>query len=297
MRSKMKKLRALLLFPPFLFAHPLLAQTKTKPADVVINQVNDRRTNGSFAQLTISLELPGVKASEVAASRVLVSSAVDDSGKSLVDAGGREPQLESSSRMGMTHDDGSSPPAHISVTLKNPDRKATKVKEVRGDIELYMPSKDPNSTAEIAKVLSLSGKPLAHKALAANSVEITIVGPAQLAAEKKRRGDVKRAEAKAAGLEGKELEEYVSSYLESVLKLDDDEVLVRIKDPNKRIQQIGYVTAAGETKQVSTRDDEGFTRLSTWGEKPQPDWKLRVSMTTPKNLVRQPFALTDVPLP
>jgi hypothetical protein len=293
----MKKHHTLPLLTALLFAQPLLAQPKAKPAEVVINQVNDRRTSGSFSQLTISLELPGVKASDVAASRVLVTSAVDDSGKSLLDADAHQPQLESSSRMRMGSDDGSSPPATISVTLKNPDRKATKVKEVRGDIELYMPSKDPNSTAEIPKFLSSSGKPLAHKALSANGVEIALVSPAQLAAEKKRRGEAKRAEAKAAGLEGQGLEEYISNYLESLLKVDDDEVLVHVKDPNKRIQQLSYVTAAGETKQVSAHDSDGFTRLSTWGEKPQPDWKLRVSMTTPKNIVRQPFALTDVPLP
>jgi hypothetical protein len=286
----MKTLLALLLLSPI-----VLAQPKGKPGDVVIQQVNDRRTSGSFAQLTISLELPGVKASDVAASRVLLTTAVDDSGRTLLDPKAREPQLESSYRMAMTHNDA--PPATISVTLRNPDRKATKVKEIRGDIELYMPSRDPNSIAEIPKFLSSSGRQLAHKALAANGVEIAVVSSTQLAAEKKRRGDAKRSEAKASGLEGEDLERYLSSYLESLFKLDDDEVLVRVKDPNKRIQEISYVTASGETKRVSSRDDDGFTRLSTWGEKPQPDWKLRVSMTTPKNIVRQPFVLTDVPLP
>jgi hypothetical protein len=290
----MKKILVLVL----LFVSPsLLAQPKPKPGDVVINQVNDRRTNGHFAQLTISLELPGVKASDVAAFRVLVTTAVDDSGKSLLDADGREPQLEASGRMGMMHDDGTSPPAAVSITLKNPERKASKVKEIRGDIELYMPSKDPNSIAEIPKFLSFSGKPLPQKALTANGVEIAIVSPAQLAAEKKKRGEAKRAEAKAAGLEGEDLDSYVKSYLESLLTVEDDEVLVRVKDPNKRIQQLSYVTAAGETKQVQSHDDEGFTKLSSWGEKAQPDWKLRVSMTTPKNLVRQSFVLSDVPLP
>jgi hypothetical protein len=296
----MKTFLALLLLSPTLlaqtlFAQPLFAQSKSKPGDVVIQQVNDRRTSGSFAQLTISLELPGVKASEVAATRVLLTTAVDDSGKTLLDPKAREPQLESTSRMSMKRDDA--PPATISVTLLNPARKATKVKEIRGDIELYMPSRDPNSIAEIAKFLSYSGKQLASKALAANSVEIAVVSPTQLAAEKKRRGDAKRSEAKASGFDGEDLDRYVASYLESLLKLDDDEVLVRVKDPNKRIQEISYVTASGETKHVSTRDDDGFMRLSTWGDKPQPDWKLRVSMTTPKNIVRQPFVLTDVPLP
>jgi hypothetical protein len=288
MRFAMKKLLAILFFSPFVFAQ----------AKVVLNQVNDRRTSsGTFSELTISLELQGVKASEVAGSRVVVTKAIDDSGKSLIDTEARPPEMEPRGRMGMGPDDGPPMPATVSVTLKNPDRKATKLKEVRGDIELFIPSKDPNSVAEVAKFMSYSGKPLPHKALAANGVEIAIISPAQLGAEKKKLGDAKRIEAKASGLEGADLDSYVASYLENVLKVEDDEVLVRIKDPNKRLQQLTYITASGESKQVSKHDDEGLTRLSTWGEKPAADWKLRVSMTSPKNVVKQSFALTDVPLP
>jgi len=274
-------------------ASPLLAQ---KPAEVTIKQVNDRRTSGTFfAQLTISLELPKVHAADVAASRVLVTSAVDSSGQSLIDPKADEPDLEANARMGMGNEDPATP-ATVSVTLKNPDRKATSVKQVRGEIELYMPSKDPNSVAEIPKFLSFSGKPLVHKALKANGVEISLVSPAQLDAEKKRLGDAKRKEAKAAGYEDEELDNVVKYYLESLLSVEEGDVLVRLKDPNKRIQQIAYI-AGGETKHVSMREEEGFVLLSTWGEKPEPGWTLRVSMKTPKNLVRQPFALNDVPLP
>jgi hypothetical protein len=37
--------------------------------------------------------------------------------------------------------------------------------------------------------------------------------------------------------------------------------------------------------------------LSSWGDKPQADWGLRISMKTPKNLVKQAFTLTNVALP
>jgi hypothetical protein len=279
----MKKLLFVLLL-----ATPILAQ------NVTIRQVNDRRTSGQFfAHLTISLELPKVRASEVAASRVLVTSAVDSSGRSLVDADAQEPSLDPNSRMG---DADATTPATVSVELKNPDRKATSVKEVRGDIELYMPSKDPNSIADIAKFLSFSGKPLTHKALKANGVEISLVSSAQLQAEKKRLGDAKRKEATDAGYEAGDIDSMVQSFLDSTLNLEDGEVLVRIKDPNKRIQALNFV-AGTETKQVSTSEEEGFVKLSSWGDKPQPDWGLRVSMKTPKNMVKQAFVLNNVPLP
>ncbi|HKR62623.1 MAG TPA: hypothetical protein VJZ00_02735 [Thermoanaerobaculia bacterium] len=278
----MKKLIFVLLL-----ATPLLAQ-------VTVTQVNDRRTSGKFfAHLTLSLELAKVKSADVAASRVLVTTATDNAGNSLIDAEAQAPSLEPNSRMS---DAEPTTPATVSLELKNPERKATSLKEVRGDIELYMPSKDPNSVADVAKFLSFSGKTLTHKALKANGVEIALISPAQIDAEKKRIGDVKRKEAKDAGYDDADIESVVKSYLESTLNLDEGEVLVRIKDPNKRIQSLNFV-AGTEAKHVSMSEEEGFVKLSSWGDKPQPDWGLRVSMTTPKNLVKQPFTLKDVPLP
>ncbi len=284
------------LLPVLVFCTALGAQERSKPVDVEVKQVNDRRTNGYFAQLVLSLELPKVKSSDVAASRVLVASATDDSGRSLLDPERQEPQLEANASLGMMGDNEPRP-ATVSVTLKNPDRKATTVKEVRGEIELYMPSKDPNSVAEIAKFKTLAGKPLSHKALKANGIEISLLSPAQLEAERKKLAEAKRKELTAGGWEGESLDQFISSYLEGLLRLEDSDVPLRVKDPNQRIQEISYVTATGEVKRASMRTDEGLTILSTWSEPPQPDWKLRVSMKTPKNLVRHTFALNNVALP
>lgn len=262
--------------------------------DVTVQRINDRRTNGSFSQLGITLELPKIKSTDVAASRVLVTAATDETGRDLVDHEMSEPMLEKNHQLG---NERPATPVTVSVTLKNPDRKATKVAEVRGEIELFMPSKDPNSVAEIAKFQSFSGKVLAHKALKANGVEITLISPAQIAAEKKKLGDAKRKEYEGYGYEGEALEQAVAGHLEYILRTEPGEVALRIKDPNKRIEEVVFLDAAGELKRGSLREDEGYQFLSTWEGPPQPDWKLRVSMRTPKNLVRHAFALKDVALP
>jgi hypothetical protein len=259
--------------------------------DVAVHRVNDRRSGGSFAQLDITVELPKIKSTDVAASRVVVTAATDETGRDLLNPD-HEPQLAENFQLRGE----AGKPVTVSVTLKNPARNATKVKEVRGEIELYMPSKDPNSVAEVAKFLSFSGKPVAHKALKANGVEMALVSPAQLAAEKKKLGDAKRKEYAEVGYEGESLDQMVTSYLDSLLTLDETQVLLRVKDPNQRIQDVVFVDGAGEIKRGSMRDEEGFTILSTW-EAPQPDWKLRVSMLTGKNMVKHAFVLKDVPLP
>jgi hypothetical protein len=274
------------------------AAENSKPIDVAVKTVNDRRTTGFFAQLAINIELPTIPATDVAASRVLLSSAVDDSGRSLLDPEAKEPELELNHR-GSLHQSGDTPlPAAISVNLKNPDRSATKVKEVLGEIELYMPGKDPNSVAEIAKFMTFMGKPLAHQALKANGVELALVSAAEIEAEKKKRADAKRKEYADMGYSGEDLESMISSIIDSLLGgADENSVFVRIEDPNQRIQNISYIDAAGESQHVSVRDSEGIMWLDTWAGRPANDWKLSINMKTPKNIVRYAFALKDVPLP
>lgn len=283
------------LLAALLLCSAVAAQAQ-KSTEVKLERVNDRRTNGSFSQLTITLELPKIRSSEVAASRVLVRTATDDSERDLVDRDAGEPSLEQNYRSSMIKEEDDSP-MNVSLTLKNPARSVSKVTEVSGEIELYMPSKDPNSTAEVAKFLSSPGKPLPHKALKANGVELTLLGPTQIAAEKKRRIDAKRKELQEGGYEGESLESYLTDFASSVLSIEETELLFRIKDPKKAIQSIVYVDSKGEEQRVSTGEEEGLTLFSNWSGKPEADWKLRVSMKTPKNLVRYPFRLADVPLP
>jgi hypothetical protein len=276
-----------LAFAALIFATSLVAQP-------VVKQVNDRRSNGSFSSLSITMELPNIKSADVAASRVLVSNAVDDSGGNLIDKEAGEPQLQPNSRALYSDDPG---PLSISVDLKNPARKSKSLKSVSGQIELFMPSKDPNSVAEFAKFTSLSGKTLSHKAFKANNVEITLVSEAQLEAERKKLTEAKTKELKESGYDDETLKSVLSSYTDYLLKFDEGDVVLRLKDDGKHIQDITYVDGKGEVKRVSINDKDGYTVLSTWGEKPAADWKLRVNMKTAKNIVRVPFSLSNVPLP
>jgi len=50
-------------------------------------------------------------------------------------------------------------------------------------------------------------------------------------------------------------------------------------------------------KHLSRNDQDGMTKFSTWGEKPQSDWKPQVSFNTAKNTQRVPFVIKDVVLP
>ncbi|HEX7708048.1 MAG TPA: hypothetical protein VF701_16425 [Thermoanaerobaculia bacterium] len=270
-----------------------------KSIEAVVQQINDRRTSGSFAQLLIAVQLPGVPSSQVVASRVLVTAAVDDTGASLLDAESGEPALEPNSRGSMFDEGEKETPVTVALTLKNPSRKATKVKEVRGEVELFMPAKDPNSVAEVAKFLSFSGKSVDHKALKSNGVEILLLSKADIESERKKIAEAHRKEYKEAGYEdGEDLENTIASMMEYTLIVEESDVPVRIKDPHKRIQEIEYVDSAGEVQRVHARNlHEDIGAITTWGDPPGADWKLRVKMKTSRNLERHAFVIRDVELP
>ncbi len=280
----MKKLIVILLL-----ATAVHAQQKL---DVQVQYVNDRRTTGSFAQLGITLELPKLKSSEVGGSRIVIARATDDRGNDLVDHEAT-PQLETNARLHMKE---STAPANVTLNLKNPDRKAKTVKEVSGEIELFLPGRDPNSIADLTGFVPQSGKPMANKALKANGVEITFLTPKQIDAEKQKRMDAKKKEYLDAGYEAEGVNSMVESEFESFAS-DENELLAIVKDPNQRIQDVAYIDGNGELQMASMRIEDGIARVSTWSGKPQANWKLRVTMQTPKNLVKYPFSITNVALP
>ena len=281
----------------FLAATLIAQMAPGKPGDVKVNQVNDRRGK-SFARLSVTVEMPGVRTWDVASSRVLLRTAVDDVGTDLIKASDEEPQLEMNQRQDFGKDEKTAPAMMVTVEMKNPPRSAKMIKEVRGDIELYMPAKDANGVATIQKFLSQSGKSLSDRALKANNVDVTIISKSQFETMKKAAMDKYRAEQKANGAEGDDLEERVKNFAEyDYVNPEEGDVLLKVNDPNKRIESITYVDPKGETKRVSMRDKNGIVVLSTWGDKPQPDWAMKVNMKTAKNVTRVPFALTNVPLP
>lgn len=275
-------------------ALPSFAQ-KAKPVDAAVKMVQDRR-NSSFGQLALTLELPSIVTGDVASSRVHVLNAVDDLGTSLL-VEGAEPGFEPNFAAQMGSDDDRKQPASITVGLMNPARAASKLTEVRGEVDLFMPAKDPNGVASFSSFRGATGKPLAHKALKANGVEITLLSDAQLDAARRKLSEEKRKELAGYGYEGESLEESVQQYSDSLFMLSESDFVVSVKDPKKRIQEIAVVTPEGEAKRLMTEEIGEYVKYSTWGDPIGNDWTLRISMQTPKNMMRYAFTVKNVELP
>lgn len=270
------------------------------PANAKVVSVQDRRTSGSFAACRLGVELPDFPAHEVKAARVVVTKAADDLGTNLLRDDAAQARLEPTQRgqFGEPEKGKPVPRAIVFPEMKNPPRNARALKEVAGELELFVPSRDPNGAAKVPKFLSLAGKPVPSAALAANGVEISILSKAQVAAERKKLEDAERAKARKDGVTDPDtLRSIVESELYSFPKGEEGEVVLRVKDPRKAILEIKAFDAEGNRVFGTDSEEKGFRILKFWNDKPKPDWSLQVEMRTEKSLVRQTFAFRDLPLP
>ena len=89
----------------------------------------------------------------------------------------------------------------------------------------------------------------------------------------------------------------VENELYSFPKGEEGEVVLRVKDPRKAIQEMKALDAEGNRVFGTDTEEKGFRVLKFWNDKPKPDWSLRVEMRSEKSLVRQTFVFRDVPLP
>ena len=273
------------------------APPKATPANARIAQLQDRRSSGHFARCTLGIELPDIPAVEAKAARVVVKKAVDDLGTDLVPEDAAEARLEETQR-GVFAKPGDKTVTIVFAEMKNPPRKAKALKEISGEIELYVPSRDPNGEAAFEKILSLAGKPLVHPALKANGVEISWLSDAQVAAERRKAEAAETAKLKKEGYTDEEsIKQLVDGALYSFPKGGEAQIVLRVKDPKKAIQDLKLVDGEGNPAFAGKSEEAGFTVLEFWGEKPKPDWGMKVRMQSDRSLVRHTFSFRDVPLP
>jgi hypothetical protein len=223
-------------------------------------RVREERVRGAAGtpSCEIDVRLAGTKRKEVEAARIVVRHAVDDLGASLVPDLADQVVLEP-----VTGEDAEAPVA-LTVVLNVASRKAASIREVSGEIELYVPGADPASFVTIPDFRSRAGRPLALPALATNGIGITIQ-PAQPQA--------------------------------GSFAFGPEDVALKVSDPKKRIASFYLVDTEGTAWKTSREEREGLVVLSSQAEAPQPGWGLKVCLLTPNTLFRYRFILEGIPLP
>ncbi|MBK9087519.1 MAG: hypothetical protein IPL90_00050 [Holophagales bacterium] len=122
---------------------PEPTQVPVPPLKMEFVRVREERARGPAGTpaCEIDIELVGAKRSEVESARVLVRTAVDDLGTNLV------PDDAAAAALAPLKGEDPGAPIVLPVPLKLAARKAVSLREVSGEIELYVPGSDPAAAA------------------------------------------------------------------------------------------------------------------------------------------------------
>lgn len=266
---------------------------KVEVDEIVDNRVGAEMFSGS---LQLRVKLAGTGLDKAVAARVVIKDARDDRGTLLINEKGEEPP----DFMGREYNNGL-----VGISLRTPARAATSVR-MKGVVELYVPSRDPNSKVKIEKALARLDAPLSNKALKAAKIEITPLSPAGYAAKMKDRtlDDEEiakiRAEGVARGVSEKEIELVIG--LAKVLESTDTPpaegtvILSGEEGDFDRIFSIEILGADGKPvdlpeRSSSTRGTDTLMTLVPRAPLPA-NAALELALLTDKSRVTFPFELT-----
>ena len=281
------------------------AQAAPPKVQVSVDTLLDRRTTRDFprSELSITFKLEGEDAGAVQSARARVTKASDDTGKNLIQS--EADRMQGSDRWQEASD--GKPPAP-KVDLASPVRKAKTLSTVEGVVETYLPSRDPSGTVKIAGVMTKKDKPLVVPALASQRISLQVLSKAGMENEKKQAEAKKKAQAakkkgkkgEEGGLEqmGEAMGEMLAASLERLfLSAGDNDLILKVSDPGKKIFSFDLVAADGKPIQsYGTMDMEPY-RIVRMLEPIPPTATLQVRLKTPKSFGEVPFALANIKLP
>lgn len=263
---------------------------------VSVGDVTDTRTTGQFfGGLEVELVAVGDAVYDVESFRAVVDSATDDTGRNLVKEDEDDPDFSS---FGLSNNPNQ---VKADVKLKNPARRASAIKQLAGRLDIFVPSRDPQATVQVPRLLEHTGKPLPAPALAAAGVQVTPLTKDEYEAIKEQQK--KEAEAKAKEQMGDDfggaMAQAFMGMFGGLMNVGPNGIILQIEDPDQRIIAVDFVDGAGEEvrPQSWSKMQDGSVRTYSFGSAPQPDWGVKLYLATDKAMLRVPFAMTDIPLP
>jgi hypothetical protein len=267
---------------------------------VELDEITDNRVSEGdvVGSCELKLKLTGNGIDKAAAARVLVKEARDDQGNDL-----KEDPI-SSDFTPRDYNNGS-----LQVGMNIPARSASSVR-VKGTVELFVPTRDPNAIVKIDKALAKLDAPLASKSLKASKVEVTLLSPGGyktlMQSRKITEKDIAaiREEGKKRGVSEKEIEAMIG-FAQAMDSMDADVpdgavILSGTKAAFDRIYRVEILGADGKpldvnSRSTSTRGENTIMMLQP-NSPPPAGAALQIYLVTDKSRMSFPFEVS-VPLP
>jgi hypothetical protein len=260
---------------------------------VSVIEVRDSRTTGQFfAGLDLKVRAMGDLIADAKGLRIDVTKAVDDTGRDLLkkdDAKRTEFAKTNENNAGQ---------AEVEIKLKNPSRKASVIKELSGDITVFVPGKDPNALATIEAFMTMTGRPVTNKALKAARVELSVMTRKQFDEFKEQqKKEVKAKEGEMVKEFGEAMAKALGSLFGGMMEIGENSVILNITDPDSRVIEIEFIDAAGTPVRSGSSMKTGDLRVFEFDQPMPQNAKLKISMITPSAVTKSSFKISDIALP
>jgi len=257
-----------------------------------IGDVTDSRTTGQFfAGLDVKIKLLGDSVGDAVSMRTVIKTAVDDTGRDLLDREKTKGEFEKRNEQSRQN-------CELTLKLKNPARKASSIKELTGEADLFVPGNDPNSIVKVDGFQKSGGQPVASPALSAAGIEITTYTKEQADAAKAKKKEDAKKDSKA------NLGAALSDAFGQMFTMGGgpNSITVHLKDPNDKVAGVEFQDESGrkiEGNGWSSSGDKktGETKTYNFQSKLPDTARLVVYIATEKSMVVVPFALKNVFLP
>lgn len=256
---------------------------------VSVTEVSDRRSTGQFFNnLEVKLKLTGDDAAEIRGIKTSITAAIDDTRRNLLSS-------EKSGSGFETMGESGAGPA-VTLTLKNPARKATVIKELSGELQLFIPGRDPAATVLVKDIKKSVGKPIANPALEKAGITVIVL-------TKKEYDQIrKEEEQKAKDTAGKQgLDQALLKAFEGLLgaffEVGEHDLILKISDPSAKLIEVDVIDGKGTRISGQGSMKTGDLRILNYTEALPADAQLRIFLNTQKSVVSLPLKLIDIALP
>jgi len=257
---------------------------------VSVSEVTDTRTTGQFfSGIELKLKVMGDVIADAKGLKLRITKAVDDTGRNLLKEEKERTDFDEPDEYNIGQ-------AEVRVKLKNPARKAAVIKDLIGEISLFVPKNDPNAIAIINKFMTQTGKTLSNTVLKASGLEVAVLTKSQYEEIK----TAKEKEVKDGTLAkefGEAMIQAFSSLFGGMMEIGENSVILHVKDPESKVVAIEFIDISGEKIKHISSMKMGDVKVFEF-EKPIPqDAKITIYIATSKSLIMTALKLTDIALP
>jgi hypothetical protein len=264
----------------------LLFFLNTNAQDIKINvgDVKDSRTTGQFfAGLEIDLQFLGDALEDVKSIQCTINKAVDDTGRDLIK------EEESVQTTEINKDNPGR--ADFTIKLKNPSRRAMTIKELSGEVEMYIPKNDPNAIVTIKNFTSQPGKSLVNKGLNENNIKVSVLTTDQYESVKEKQ----KAEADTSILG--QMVSSLANFFGGFSSPGKNSIILELIDPESRIINIEFVDQHGKVIDTQGSSSNGDIHVYDFEKSMPKNAQLKLYLKTRLAIKNMPFNLKDIDLP